>query len=609
MLEPFAAASACLVEKSVGTTQLVAKGASVAVGAACGKVCFTAQQMDTVKMAGGRAILVKADRLDDTGVDACDGLLLVNSSTHSTAAQSARTFGSAAVNLADVPGVLSVVLEGLQSNQKLRVSAAGCGECVLRHGDDVTIDGFTGNLFRGTVVRTTARTDEDYQTLLQWAHKYKRMQVYAAPHSMEEVELAARQDAEGLAQCRTDWMFRHRDCMRLTQAVILSHSYSERCALLNKLLPLHQDMFLAIFRLFPHKDLSFRLMEASMAEFLPKVFDAVFSQAGRFVGPALDQSQAQEGEYSSSLPGRVSLDVYERHCDELATVMGLSATEVHSRILTTMPVDTRHMGFRGARLAVVHPELVAMQTRALIGAAIIAAKESDVAGALDGVVQGGLSSRLEISIPTVASDHEIEQIAPIIKAAAEEVIRDADCTVCYHIAASLEVPRSCMRADAIAHEYCTSSVTIDTDHLTWLMYGCDKHDCAMFLPTYKRLNIFPSDPFQTIDQRGVGSIMEVATTKVQAGRRGEEGRMGLAGLFQSTSPAVAAAKRDRGAVKVGVCGLHCRDPASVAYFSGQLKVDFIAPPAESVNVALILAAKAAIRESAGEFGLHLHEVL
>lgn len=393
--------------------------------------------------------------------------------------------------------------------------------------------------------------------------------------------------------------FRHQDCIRLTQAVILSHRYSERCALLNKLVPLHQDMFLAIFRLFPDKDISFRLLEASMVDFLPKVFGAVFNQEGKYVAtPKLDTVEGDPMSTSARL-NKVTQDEYNRHCHELATVMGISAAEVHSRITSAMPPTLQHLGFRGARLAVVYPEVVAMQTKALIGAAILAAKESDVSKGVGGLTPSGFTGRLEISIPTIASDHEIEQVAPVIKKAAELVMREEDYSVNYSVAASLEVPRSCMRADAIAQESDICSVTLDTDSLTGLVYGCDRHDCAKFLSTYKRLHIFPSDPFLTLDQRGVGSIMEIAASKVHTVEVDRSGA-GLVGLFRASSPVTAASKRNKGEVRIGVCGVHCSDPSSVAFFSRQLKMDFMAAPAANVNVSLVLAAKAAIKEAAGE---------
>lgn len=210
MLDPLAAASACMKTSDTASssiaTQLVASGASVAVGAGSGKIVFNALQLDSVKAAGNNAILVKVDALDDVDVDNCDGLLLVNSSMHSNAAHAARAFGTPAINLANVPGTLAIKLEGGAINEKLRITSSSEGESVLRYGDDVTLDGFTGNVFRGTVARTTARGDEDYRTLLAWAHKYKRMHVYAATYNMADVELAARLDAEGLGQCRTDFM-------------------------------------------------------------------------------------------------------------------------------------------------------------------------------------------------------------------------------------------------------------------------------------------------------------------------------------------------------------------------------------------------------------------
>ena len=212
-----------------------------------------------------------------------------------------------------------------------------------------------------------------------------------------------------------------------------------------------------------------------------------------------------------------------------------------------------------------------------------------------GVVEGGLTSRLEISIPMVASDHEIEHIAPHIHAAASEEARRLEYAVPYHIATSLEVPRACVRADAIAREYDISSVTIDTDSLTGLMFGFDKHDCQKFLSPYLRKNILAGDPFECIDQRGVGSLMELALHKIR--HSGADGSSGIVGsLFQSSEQHKNVAKREKGKILVGVCGEHGGNPNSVAYFNRQ-KVDFICVPPGKISACLISAAKAAVKES------------
>lgn len=295
-----------------------------------------------------------------------------------------------------------------------------------------------------------AGTDEDFRTVMRWADKFKRMKVFANAETFEDAKKAGQLRSEGIGLCRTEHMFFQPDRLTLMRGFILSDSVKERCAYLDKILPHQTHDFEQIIRLNPGKQVTVRLLDPPLHEFLPSANNPSF----------IDE------------------------INELASRLNMDSDKCEKRVRELQETNPM-LGFRGCRLSILYPELTEMQTRAIVEAAVHLFPE-------------GITCQIQIMIPLVCTDHEIECIAPVIKSAAQSVCERVGFAIDYKIGVMLEVPRALIRADSIVKEGDIEFVSIGTNDLTQFVYGFSRDDCNRFLPAYIEKHIFANNPFRTI---------------------------------------------------------------------------------------------------------------
>ena len=474
---------------------------------------------------------------DIVGLRCATGVLTMRGGMTSHAAVIARGMGKSAVTGACGSGMAithptgtethyataEAECQAIEEHSRLVCKLQNGREVLLKSGDIITLDGASGIVYQGTMPMVAAGRDDDYQTILAWADKYKRMSVLANAETAADVARAVEMGAEGLGLCRTEHMFFAEDRIDFMRAMILSSTVEQRREILNQMLPLQRADFLAIFRLCPGKQVTIRLLDPPLHEFLPS-------------------------------PLGSDADKYKEEVKALANRLKMSEDQCHDRI-RALSERNPMMGFRGVRLSVVQPEITEMQTKAMVGALFDANQE------------GLVLPRVELMLPLVCTDHEVEVVAPVIKNAAAatvaEVAKVSGLTFTYRIGTMVEVPRACLRADAIASEGDISFVSFGTNDLTQLMFGFSRDDAGSFLPDYMERHLLANDPFASIDVRGVGAIMRTAVQKI---RRANPG------------------------CKIGVCGEHGGDPKSIRFFD-DLGLDYVSCSPYRIPIAKISAAQ------------------
>eukprot|EP01036_Dinobryon_divergens_P024279 gene24279-32714_t len=453
------------------------KGLAASAGAACGVLAFTCEDAEENE--------TSAD--DIAGLNAAIGVLTIHGGVTSHAAVVMRGMGKPAVTGANRMSVRVVASSTGEKDESAQVAAAdktatvgaaGKSEgapsptgfvmelvgmrsngntAILRKGDVVTIDGSSGKVYFGEVPTVIAGRDANYQTVLKWADKYKRMQVLVNAETFDD-------GAEGVGLVRTEHMFFEKTRLDLFRQMILSATTEDRCACLMKMLPMQQQV-------------TVRLLDPPLHEFLPK------------------RNQTTLESFT-----------YEEELLELSARLGISLDECVSRI-SALTESNPMLGFRGCRLSVVYPEITEMQTRAIFGAALDCMKE-------------GITVSPQIMIPLVCSDHEVSYIVPIIRNAYalvceqySSVYGDQGYHLNYSIGCMLEVPRAFLRAERIAAEKHIDFVSIGTNDLTQMVFGFSRDDTQRFMPAYLENHILAKDPFISLDIRGVGSLVTLAINK------------------------------------------------------------------------------------------------
>jgi len=433
-----------------------------------------------------------------------------------------------------------------------------CGE-ILKPGDRVTLDGTSGKLFAGFIPIETAFNNQDFQTVLQWADKYRKMKVYASipGHYRSEAEDAMMLHADGIGCINTDCMFSStEERLSLSRAVIFAKSDKERAIPLARLCELHTGDFRSIFRAAKGTPVCVQLLDESLHKLLPQSW---------------------------------------HEAAEVARQMNRSVAEV-KQAMAAMHDTNPAMGLRGCRLTALMPSLTEMQTTAIMSAAI-------------DITMEGLTVHPNIAVPMLTCDHELYVALEIIHSAAKMVVDErcggagvpppplipiaglaaqpAAATTAasqpvprdriprINIGAVLGTPRACLRADSIASM--VAFITIDTDDLTQHTYGCTREDASKFMAKYLRDHIFHRDPFRTLDNKGVGSLLRTAL----------KGSTGV-------SPSI----------KCGIVGAHTADPSSI-FALHDMGVDSITCSPLAVPIAKICAAQANINadRSRGVFAL------
>jgi pyruvate,orthophosphate dikinase len=491
------------------TGKPIATGLPASPGAATGKVIFDTDEAHQLGTQGERVILVRDETTpeDIHGMIAARGVLTSRGGMTSHAAVVARGMGK--------PAVVGC--------EQIRIDAAtqtfSTRKVTVKKNDIITVDGTTGNVLLGEVPTIEPRLSPEAKRLLDWADETRKLGVRANADTPQGAALASEFGAGGIGLCRTERMFNAQDRIPIVQEMILAATDGERARALGKLRPLQKEDFKAIFRNMPGSPVTIRLLDLPLHEFLPKYDDLV------------------------------------------AEVSALRAkgtpSESKERMLKKVITLTEHnpmLGHRGCRLALSHPEIYEMQTQAIFEAACELSKE-------------GVGAHVEIMLPLVGEANELRFLKERVTSTAKEVMGEAGCAIDYKIGTMIEVPRAALTAGEIARY--ADFFSFGTNDLTQATFAFSRDDAeAKFMKDYLDNKILPADPFEVLDRKGVGKLMQLA---VEAGRQ--------------TNPQL----------KVGICGEHGGEPSSVE-FCHELGLDYVSCSPYRVPVARLVAARSVVRE-------------
>jgi pyruvate, orthophosphate dikinase len=386
------------------------------------------------------------------------------------------------------------------------------GDLVIKEGDYISLDGSTGCVYLGEVNKTEVALTGNFETLMNWVDKYKTLQVRTNADTPRDASVAIKFGAEGIGLCRTEHMFFDEDRIPAVREMILSRTLEQRLVALEKLLPMQREDFREIFKVMDGRSVNIRLLDPPLHEFLPHDDEAIRA---------------------------------------LADNMGLDVKEIRKRIVDLQELNPM-LGHRGCRLAITYPEIAMMQAKAIIQGAI-EAKES------------GVEVNPEIMIPLVGEVKELKTIKENVITVINEELEKSGVKIDYTIGTMIEVPRACLTADEIATE--ADFFSFGTNDLTQMTFGYSRDDANKFLGEYVNSEILEKDPFQVLDQNGVGKLVEMA------------------------------AKLGRGVksnLKLGICGEHGGEPSSIE-FCYKTGLNYVSCSPYRVPIARLAAAQAVIK--------------
>ena len=504
---------------------VMTRGLPASPGAASGQVVFTANDAVTWSQKGKLVVLVRKETIPDDihGMHFATGVLTATGGMTSHAAVVGRQMGKPSVVGA---GELWVDEE----NRTVTVNTQ-----VVREGEFISFDGLTGEVKLGRVDTKPSeilqvvsgelkpKRSEIYQRfskLLSWADRFRSLGIRANADLPNQAETAYDFGARGIGLCRTEHMFFGEDRLPIMRRMILSETMLDRRTALDRLLPLQRNDFYGLFKAMHGEPVTIRLVDPPLHEFLPKREELMVDVA---------LLEAATGKHSELVQKRDLL----RRVEQLHEFNPM-------------------MGHRGVRLAISYPEITEMQTRAIIEAACLLAKE-------------GWKVIPEIMIPLVGHVKEFRDQRTLVDRVAVESMRSMGVKVNYLVGTMIEVPRGALTADEIAKE--ADFFSFGTNDLTQMAFGFSRDDAQKFLPVYRERRILDRDPFSSIDVEGVGALVRLAVDKGRATRPG---------------------------IKIGVCGEHGGDPASIQFFS-RTGLDYVSASPYRVPTARLAAAHAALR--------------
>jgi pyruvate,orthophosphate dikinase len=489
------------------------KGLNASPGAAAGQIVFSAEDAVAWKEQGHKTVLVRIETTPDDvhGMIAAQGILTAKGGATSHAAVVARGMGKPCV----------AGCEALKIDRRNKRAAINGKE--LREGDWITIDGTTGNVIIGelALIRPPSKLPEWLATFLSWADEERRMQVWANADTPEDAKKARELGAEGIGLCRTEHMFMQQERLPVVHQMILATTAEDRAAALEQLLPFQREDFNGILHAMEGLPVTIRLLDPPLHEFLP------------------------------------SLELLLVETTELRLTTGVDSPEYQQKAAMLRRVQQLHeqnpmLGLRVCRLGIVFPEIYEMQVRAIFEAACE-------------LKRGGSDPRPDIMIPGVGTKEEMQLTRDAAKRVADEVLEQRGVALAYRIGTMIELPRACVVADELAK--CAEFFSFGTNDLTQTTYGYSRDDAeASFIPVYLEKRVLKEDPFQVLDRRGVGELMQLA---VRLGRGARKG------------------------MKIGICGEHGGEPSSVA-FCDRLGLDYVSCSPYRVPIARLAAAQAAL---------------
>ena len=433
--------------KALKAATPLGKGLGASPGAACGKAVFTADDAVAWAGRGEKVVLVRLETSpeDISGMKSAQGILTVRGGMTSHAAVVARGMGTCCVS-----GCGDIVMD--EANKKFTL-----GGKTFHEGDEISIDGTTGNIYEGLIPTVDATIAGEFGRIMAWADKYRRLRVRTNADTPTDAKKARELGAEGIGLCRTEHMFFEADRIAAFREMICSDTVEGREAALEKILPYQQGDFEQLYEALEGTPVTIRFLDPPLHEFVPTT---------------------------------------EEEIQKLADAQGKSVQAIKD-IITGLHEFNPMMGHRGLRLAVTYPEIAKMQTKAVIRAAINVQKKHP-----DWKVVP------EIMIPLTSEVKELKFVKKIVVETADAEIKAAGADLHYEVGTMIEIPRACLTADEIAKE--ADFFCFGTNDLTQMTFGFSRDDAGKFLNAYYDTKIFESDPFAKLDQNGVGKLMEMA---------------------------------------------------------------------------------------------------
>ena len=484
---------------------VIGKALGASPGAASGKVVFTAEDAKDWADRGEKVVLVRLETSpeDIEGMKAAQGILTVRGGMTSHAAVVARGMGKCCVS-----GCGEIKMD--EENKKFELSGK-----TYREGDWISLNGSTGDIYDGAIPTVDASIGGEFARVMAWCDKYRRLQVRTNADTPHDTKQAVTFGAEGIGLCRTEHMFFDEDRIPAIRRMICSDTVEQREAALAVLEPMQQGDFEAMYEALEGRPMTVRFLDPPLHEFVP---------------------------------------TEEADIEKLAADMGKSVEDIKA-IIAGLHEFNPMMGHRGCRLAVTYPEIAAMQTRAVIKAALnVQAKHPD------------WNMVPEIMIPLVGEAKELKFVKSIVVKTADEIIAAAGSSMKYKVGTMIEIPRAALTADEIAKE--ADFFSFGTNDLTQMTFGFSRDDAGKFLGAYYDRKIYENDPFAKLDQTGVGKLVEMA-----------------AKLGRQANPEI----------HLGVCGEHGGDPSSVEFFH-RVGLDYVSCSPFRVPIARLAAAQAAIKD-------------
>ena len=490
-------------KEALAKAKVLTRGLPASPGAACGQIVFFADDAAKWHDEGHKVVMVRIETSpeDLAGMSAAEGILTARGGMTSHAAVVARGMGKCCVSGA---GAINV------DYKSRTVEIDGV---LLHEGDYISINGSTGEVYQGEVKTIPATVSGDFAELMKLCDKYTRMVVRTNADTPHDAEVAKNFGAIGIGLCRTEHMFFDNDKIKAMREMILAEDKAGREVALAKLLPLQEKDFYGILKCMDGMPVNIRLLDPPLHEFVPHDVKG-------------QEAMAQE--------------------------MGKSLAFIQKRVASLAEVNPM-LGLRGCRLGITYPEITAMQTKAILGAALRLKSE-------------GFNPKPEIMVPLVGTEKELEAQQQVIKTAAKELFQEKGASIEFKLGTMIEIPRAALTADQIAKH--ADYFSFGTNDLTQMTFGYSRDDVARFLPTYLDEKILEVDPFQVLDQTGVGRLVEMGVKK---------GR--------STNPTL----------KCGICGEHGGEPSSVK-FCHRTGLDYVSCSPFRVPIARLAAAQAAVEE-------------
>lgn len=490
-------------EKEMKTAKVIAKGLPASPGAAYGKVYFTAEDVKAHKEKGEKVVLVRAE----TSPEDIEGMV---------AAEGILTVRGGMTSHA------AVVARGMG-----KCCVAGCGEInineeakyftagdvKINEGDYISFDGTSGNVYGQKIKTVEPAISGNFEIFMGWADAVRKLKVRTNADTPKDARQAVKFGAQGIGLCRTEHMFFAEDRIAAVREMIVANNEEQRRKALAKILPMQKEDFIGIYEAMETRPVTIRLLDPPLHEFLPHEDEDI---------------------------------------KELAGTMGLTFEELKATVEGLKEFNPM-MGHRGCRLAVSYPEIAEMQTRAIIEAAIDVKKRK------------GYNIVPEIMIPLVGEVKELKYVKDVIVKTADEVIKENGVELKYLVGTMIEIPRAALTADEIAKE--AEFFSFGTNDLTQMTFGFSRDDAGKFLKDYYDKKIYEFDPFQKLDQVGVGKLVKMA-----------------AELGRATRPDI----------HLGICGEHGGEPSSVE-FCHNIGLDYVSCSPFRVPIARLAAAQAQVK--------------